>query len=67
MQDGHKAQFSTELVLAEAKQRLGDGLKQDVEYQFFVIKDHGVELVGQGKDDVEVFCGQKLCFSRLPD
>ncbi len=65
VQDGHKAQFSTKLVLAEAKQGPGDGLKQDVEHHGLVTKDHGVKLVGQGKDEVEVLCRQKLGFSRL--
>ena len=65
VQDGNEAQFSTKLVLAEAKQGLGDGLEQDVEHHGLVTKDHGVELVGQGKDEVEVLCGQKLRLSRL--
>jgi len=65
MQDGNKAQFSTQLVLAKAKQRLGDGFKQDVEHHCLIVTYDSIEFVRQGKDDVEVFCGQQLFFSRL--
>jgi len=60
MQYGHEAQFSTEFVPAESEQSLSDGFKQDGEHHGFVFQDEGIQLMGQGKDDVEVGSGQQF-------
>jgi hypothetical protein len=54
MQDSHKARFSTKLVFSKLKQGLGDGFKEHIEHHGFVLYDEGVQLMGQGKYDVEV-------------
>jgi hypothetical protein len=54
MQDGHKAELSTEMILSELEQGPGDGLKERIEHQGLVTQDGGVQLMGQGKDRVKV-------------
>jgi hypothetical protein len=40
-------------------------MKEDVEHEGFVLQDDGVQLMGQGKYDMEVGDGQQLRFSRF--
>jgi len=65
MQDGHKAQFATQLVYPEFQQGFRDSLKEDTEHEGFVSQDDGVELMGQGKYDMEVGNGEEFGFSCL--
>jgi hypothetical protein len=65
MQDGHKTQFATHLVYPEFQQGFRDSLKEDVEHEGFVSQDDGVELMGQGKYDMEVGNGEEFGFSCL--
>ena len=63
MQRGNKARFPAERVLTELQKRPGHGLEQDREHHLFVLQDDGVELMGEGKDHMEVVYGQNLVSS----
>ena len=54
VQDGRKAELSTEIILPELQQGPGDGLKEHIEHQGLVRQDEGVQLMGQGKDGMKV-------------
>jgi hypothetical protein len=63
VQDGQKAWSTAELIFGKFQQGLGDGGEQAVEHQPFMIQDHGIELMRQGEDDMEVGNRQDLLFS----
>ena len=65
VQCGDEAQLSPESVFTEGQQRPGCSPKQNREHHLFMTQDDGVELVGQGKDHVEVFYGEDLRSSFL--
>ena len=65
MQYGHETQFAAKFVFTKSEQSLSDGLKQDGEGHGFVFQDEGIQLMGQGKYDVEVGSGQQFGFSRF--
>ena len=57
MQNGYKAQFAAKVVFPELQQGLRDGFKEDVEHEGFVAQNEGVQLMGQGKYDMEIVNG----------
>ena len=65
MQDGHKAQFAAKLLFTKSCQGLRDGLKQDGEHHGFVCEDDWIQLMGEGKYDMEVGKGQQFGFLLL--
>ena len=60
MKNQGKAWGSLKMSFSKFQKGLGDGLKEEVEEQFFVYQDEGVELMRQGKDRVEGAYGQEL-------
>ena len=53
MQNQGKAWGSLKTSLGKFQQGLGNGLKQELEEQFFVYKDQGVKFVAQGENEME--------------
>ncbi len=47
------------MSLSKFQESLGDRLKQEVEEQFFVYQDNGVEFVAEGKNEMERSHGKK--------
>lgn len=65
VKDGYKAQFPSKLVTPKLKQGPGNGLEEDIAHHGFVVEDEGVELMGQGEDDMEIGNREDLLFSGL--
>lgn len=68
VQNGDKSQFASKPIfgiMTECEQGLGHCFEQDIEHDLLIGNNHRVELVGQGKDGMEIGERQKLLFSCL--
>jgi hypothetical protein len=51
---GQKAQLSTQMSPAKIEQRVGDGLEQQRQQDFFVGQNQRVQLMREGENQMEV-------------
>ena len=62
-----KGDFATEIffIVRKSLQSLGNCLKENGVKRFFITKRKGIELPGNGKNDMEVVNGQKIAHAML--
>jgi len=63
MQHADETYFSSQFLFPKSDQRLRYGLKEHIEHEGFVLQDEWIELMGQGKDTVEIGDGEDFGFS----
>ena len=65
MQDGDKAGFTAEIIMAEHEQCLGGGIEQDFQEEPFIGKNKGIEFMREREDRVEITHGQHFRLAGL--
>ena len=63
MQHADETYFSSQFLFPKNDQCLRYGLKEHIEHEGFVLQDEWVELMGQGKDTMEIGDGEEFGFS----
>src|SRR5438874_4285537 len=64
---GKEADFSSQMfgIGSDGGQGFGRGTKQNVVDDLFVLVSDGSDLFGDGKDDMEIVCGEDFGYSLL--
>src|SRR5207237_8126278 len=64
---GKEADFSSQMfgIGSDGGQGFGRGTKQNVVDDLFVLVSDGSDLVGDGRDDMEIVCGEECGYSLL--
>ena len=58
MQHAQKTYFTSKFIFPKSDQCFRYGFKQGIEHEGFIFQDEGIELMGQGKDAMEIGNGE---------